>query len=312
MRLAPSSWYTALLSLLTLSCAEEKNPYRDRYMSGVPVGASNPSDTSGNATGQTTNPGAGGGTGTGAVVADPNATQKPADAGAIAETAKTGVALICSGSPALAKFQAELAVLCVDGKPTQTFAAALAAPYKGGPNPPLVKVKAVDNNGVSEFIVLAVIEIPKPVADVFAKRQMLTSGTTTAGNATVTQTVVATTPAAGGDKLGSSDVKFDLNVSVGIIKVNNVSMLQIDAVALNADKSLITTMGGLKQGAPDNQDDILSNSLSFMLGEGPNVTKLIQVNHQMVNNRGQAATAEQTVVGIGQASMTSAYMKLTQ
>ncbi len=299
---------SALLALLTLSCAQERNPYKDRYMQGGTQGASasGAGANSGNAAG------ASGNTSTaGAVVADPAATTKAADAGAIAAESKTGVALICSNPAALAKFQAEVAVLCVDGKPTQAFATALAAPYKGGANPPLVKIKSVDNNGTSEFIVLAVIEIPKPVTETFGKRLSLNAGTLTAGNATVTQTVVSSTPAGSGDAMGAAEVKFDLNVSVGIIKVNNISILQNDSVALNPDKSIIATLGYLKPGAPDNTDDILSNSLSFMMGEG-NVTKVIQVNHQMVNNKGQAATAEQTVIGIGQASMTNAYNKLSQ
>lgn len=298
----------SLCTFFAWSCAEEKNPYRDRYSSGTMTGASgsqsNSNATAGGAAA------AAGGAATGAVTADPNATSKPADQGAIAAASKTGVALICSNPPALAKFQAELAVLCVNGQPTQTFASALAAPYKGGANPPLVKVKSVDNNGTSEFIVLAVIEVAKPIADVFAKNDMFSTGMLTAGNATVTQTVVSSAPGAG-DMLNSSEVKFDLNVSVGIIRVNNISMLTKDSIALNADKSVIATLSGLKAGAPDNSDDILSNSLSFMIGEG-NVTKLVSVNHQMVNNRGQAATAEQTVVGIGQATMTSIHGKASQ
>lgn len=297
----------SFLVLLGASCSEEKNPYASRYTSGAtaPVTgtATNPGSTS---------PAVNGGT---PVVAD--TTEAAKDAGtaakpdAIAKASLAGVQLICSNPPALAKAQAELGVLCLNGQPTQAFANALAAPYKGGANPPLVLIKSVDNNGTSEFIVLAVIEVPKPVADVFAKRSQLTMGTLTAGNATVTQSVVTTVPAAGGDNLGGADIKFDLNVSVGIIRVANTSILQAESTALNADKSVIATISALKPGAPDNADDILSTSLSFMMQDGTG-TKLISVNHQMVNNRGQAATAEQTVTGIGRATMTDTFTKLMQ
>ncbi len=300
---------TSLVALLELSCAEEKNPYASRYStSGTPAAAA-ASDTSpaSSANGQPAGPGAATPE-TPAAAKDTTTAAKPE---AIAKASLAGVQLICSNPAALAKVQAEVAVLCTNGQPTQAFATALAAPYKGGANPPLVTIKSVDVNGTSEFIVLAVIEVAKPVADVFAKRAMLTTGTLTAGNATVTQSVVANTPAAGGDNLGSSDIKFDLNVSVGIIKVANTSILQADITALNPEKSVIATVSSLKAGAPDNTDDILSTSINFMMQDG-NATKVISVNHQMVNNRGQAATAEQTVVGIGKATMTDVYTKLSQ
>jgi len=304
-----SKIFTSFLVCLGFSCAQEKNPYKSRYQtSGTPASAVEASNNS-NGTNSTVDSGANNsGTGNTAPAQETAQAAKPES---IPKASLAGVQLICSNPAALAKAQAELAPLCVNGQPTQAFANALAAPYKGGANPPLVTIKSVDVNGTSEFIVLAVIEVPKLIADVFAKRAMLTTGTLTAGNATVTQAVVATRPAAGGDNMGSTDVKFDLNVSVGIIRVANTSILQADATALNADKTLIATFSSLKAGAADNTDDILSNSLSFMIGEG-GTTKLVSVNHQMVNNRGQPATAEQTVVGIGRATMTDVFTKLMQ
>jgi len=294
----------SVLCILGVSCAEEKNPYVSRYEAGGTAPAT------GTANAGATAPGT-------AAPAVMNTQEAAKDAGTvakpdtIAKASLAGVQLICSNPPALAKAQAELSVLCLNGQPTQAFANALAAPYKGGANPPLVLIKSVDNNGTSEFIVLAVIEVPKPIAEVFGKRALLSTGTLTAGNATVTQSVLTQVPAAGGDNMGSSDIKFGLNVSVGIIRVANVSILQADSTALNAEKSVISTISMLKPGAADNADDILSTSLSFMMQDG-NATKLISVNHQMVNNRGQAATAEQTVTGIGRATMTDTYTKLTQ
>jgi hypothetical protein len=297
----------SFLVLFGASCAEEKNPYASRYTAGgtAPVTGTANAGATGAATPAAGTP----------VAMD--TTEAAKDAGtvakpdAIAKASLAGVQLICSNPPALAKAQAELNVLCLNGQPTQAFANALAAPYKGGANPPLVLIKSVDNNGTSEFIVLAVIEVPKPVAEVFGKRAMLTTGTLTAGNATVTQSVVTQIPAAGGDNMGGAEIKFDLNVSVGIIRVANTSILQADSTALNADKSVIATISMLKPGAADNADDILSTSLSFMMQDGTS-TKIISVNHQMVNNRGQAATAEQTVTGIGRATMTDTYTKLMQ
>jgi hypothetical protein len=290
------------------SCAEEKNPYASRYTAGETTAAT------GTANAGAQGPSASTGAATPAVM---DTTEAAKDAGtvakpdAIAKASLAGVQLICSNPPVLAKAQAELNVLCLNGQPTQAFANALAAPYKGGANPPLQLIKSVDNNGTSEFIVLAVIEVPKPVADVFAKRAQLSTGTLTAGNATVTQSVLTQIPAAGGDNVGGAEIKFDLNVSVGIIRVNNTSILLAESTALNAEKSVISTISMLKPGAPDNADDILSTSLSFMMQDG-NATKIISVNHQMVNNRGQAATAEQTVTGIGRATMTDTYTKLMQ
>lgn len=292
------------------SCAEEQNPYKGRYATSGVSSTSAGTPQSSNGT-----PSIGAAPSTGATAATvPTAAQDiktAAKPDAIAKASLTGVNLICSNPAALAKVQTELAVLCVNGQATQAFASALAAPYKGGANPPLVTIKAVDNNGVSEFIVLAVIEVAKPVADVFAKRAMLNNGTLTAGNATVAQSIVATRAAGGGDDLGGADVKFDLNVTVGIIKVANTSILQNDSTALNADKSVIATVSGLKAGDANNTDDILSTSLNFMMQDGTG-TKIISVNHQMVNNKGQAATAQQTVVGIGQATMTDVYTKMSQ
>jgi hypothetical protein len=297
----------SVLCLFGVSCAEEKNPYASRYVAGGTAPATGTADAG---TGNT-------GTAAAGSPSVMNTQEAAKDAGtvakpdAIAKASLAGVQLICSNPPALAKAQAELSVLCLNGQPTQAFANALAAPYKGGANPPLVLIKLVDNNGTSEFIVLAVIEVPKPVAEVFGKRAQLSTGTLTAGNATVTQSVVTQVPAAGGDNMGGAEIKFDLNVSVGIIRVANTSILQADSNALNAEKSVISTISMLKPGAADNADDILSTSLSFMMQDG-NATKIISVNHQMVNNRGQAATAEQTVTGIGRATMTDTYTKLMQ
>ena len=50
MRIAAKS-NTALLALLTFSCAQERNPYKDRYMQGATQGASGSGSPSANATG---------------------------------------------------------------------------------------------------------------------------------------------------------------------------------------------------------------------------------------------------------------------
>ena len=295
----------SLLSVLGMSCAEEKNPYKTRYETSGPssTATSSAPSSSGNS-----------------LPADTTATNAPTPAqdtttaakpDAIPKASLAGVQLICSNPPALAKFQAELAVICTNGQPTAAFASALAAPYKGGATPPLVILKSTDVNSVSEFIVLAVIEVAKPIADTFAKRASLTAGTLTVGNASLIQTNVATTAATGGANLGGSDVKFDLTVKAGIITVNNISILQLDSVALNTEKSVIATLSALKVGAPDNTDDMLSNSLSFMMQDGTG-TKVISVNHQIAANKGQGATAEKTVLDLGRAAMTDAYTKLSQ
>jgi hypothetical protein len=289
--------------LLALSCADEKNPYKNRYETQGTSGAASPASGTGNATAaDTTAP---------AQTVSEAETKTAADTESIAKESLTALQMICGNQPALAKFAAEMAVLCVNGQPSQAFANALAAPYKGGANPPLVVVKSMDNNGISEFILLAVLEVPKPIADVFAKRDLTHKGTMTEGNATVTQTELSATPGNGAEQLGSYDVKFDLNVRVGIINVADTRILQQDFVALTPDKSLISSMTYLKPGAPENEENILANSVSFWIGD-KNTTKLISVNHQMVDNRGQAATAEQTVTSIGRRTMTDTYTAFSQ
>ncbi len=292
-----------ICGLLGFSCADEKNPYKNRYESQGTTGTASPVTGTDNAAASN-----------GAV---PVATASEADTKTAAKTetiakeSLSAVQMICGNQPSLAKFAAEMAVLCVNGQPSQAFANALAAPYKGGANPPLVLVKSVDNNGISEFILLAVLEVPRPIADVFAKRDLTHKGTMTEGNATVTQTELSATPGNGAEQLGSYDVKFDLNVRVGIINVADTRILQQDFVALTPVKALISSMSYLKPGAADNTDNILANSVSFWIGD-KNTTKLISVNHQMVDNRGQAATAEQTVTAIGRRTMTDSYTMFSQ
>lgn len=288
--------------VLVTSCAAEKNPYASRYgtqpTAGPQTATSNPSAASGNPTNNI-------------VVANEADTKTAAKTDSIAKESLSAVQMICANPPSLAKFAAEMAVICVNGQPTQAFANALAAPYKGGANPPLVVVKSVDVNGISEFILLAVLEVPKPITAVFAKRDLTHKGTMTEGNATVTQTEIAATPGNGTDQLGSYDVKFDLNVKVGIITVADTRILQQDFLGLTTDKSLIGSVSYLKPGAADNAENILANSVSFWIGDASS-TKLISVNHQMVDNRGQPATAEQTVQAIGRRTMTDSYTNFSQ
>ncbi|HYX34948.1 MAG TPA: hypothetical protein VE954_17775 [Oligoflexus sp.] len=293
-----------LCSVLSFSCADEKNPYKNRYetQTSGPAGAATGSN-SGNATVNAD--------GSSSPAVNEADTKTAANTDTIAKESLSAVQMICGNQPALAKFAAEMAVLCVNGQPSQAFANALAAPYKGGANPPLVLVKSVDNNGISEFVLLAVLEVPKPITEVFAKRDLTHKGTMTEGNATVTQTELTATPGAGGDQLGSFDVKFDLKVTVGIINVADTRILQQDFIGLTPDKSLISAVTYLKPGAADNTDNILANSVSFWIGD-KNTTKLISVNHQMVDNRGQAATAETTVTSIGRRTMTDTYTTFSQ
>ncbi|WP_141732828.1 hypothetical protein [Oligoflexus tunisiensis] len=293
-----------ICGLLSFACADEKNPYKNRYetqgsTAGTPGAATGTVNASADASG------------TPATQVSEADTKTAADTDDIAKESLSAVQMICGNQPSLAKYAAEMAVLCVNGQPSQAFANALAAPYKGGANPPLVIVKSVDNNGISEFILLAVLEVPKPIADVFAKRDLTHKGTITEGNATVTQTELSATPGNGADQLGSYDVQFDLNVRVGIINVADTRILQQDFVSLNADKSLIASMSYLKPGAADNADNILATAVSFWIGEGAN-TKLVSVNHQMTDNRGQAATAEQTVTTLGRRTMTESYNTFSQ
>lgn len=292
-----------ICGLLGFSCAEEKNPYKNRYEKAGTTGGVSAATGTGNAAADSS--------GAPVATATEAETKTAANTEAIAKESLSAVQMICGNQPSLAKFAAEMAVLCVNGQPSQAFANALAAPYKGGANPPLVLVKSVDNNGISEFILLAVLEVPKPIADVFAKRDLTHKGMMTEGNATVTQTELAATPGNGAEQLGSYDVKFDLNVRVGIINVADTRILQQDFVGLTPDKSLIASMTYLKPGAADNTDNILANSVSFWIGD-KNTTKLISVNHQMVDNRGQAATAETTVTSIGRRTMTDTYTMFSQ
>ena len=225
----------------------------------------------------------------------------------------TAAQVICASGPKLTKTAAEFAVVCINGQPTQAFASALAAPYKGGATVPLVTIKSVVGaNNESEFIFLGVMEVAKPFAAVSALSPTISTGTVTTTNATVVQSVAATRASAGGDDLGGQDVSFALTVKAGPITVNNVSILQQDTIALNPEKTITGNQSMLKAGAADNSDDILSTSVSFMFGDGTAATKIVTVNHQKINNRGQAQTAATSATDIGKAILADVHKRLSQ
>lgn len=300
--------------ILSVACAQEKNPYKNRYEG--PIQAEQTEFRSGDAEAQKIEPLIDPVTGE----ISPNDVQPvdnmtPVVPGVpdpipvlVDKPELDGVPLICANASAFVSVQAEFDALCKDGKATDTFAKAYAAPYKGGADVPLVVIKSTDLNSVSEFMFLAVIEVAKPIADVMKLKKDFNSGTIVAGNSTVVQTVLASTPPVNQTQLESLDIKFAVTLTVGILKFNSVSVQKSDSFVLNSKKSVEASIGRLKVGAPENSKAILANTLSFMIQEGDK-TRIVSVNHQKINNQGQGATAAKSAVDIGKAMMKDAYMK---
>ncbi|MCX6131653.1 MAG: hypothetical protein NTX25_21650 [Proteobacteria bacterium] len=222
-----------------------------------------------------------------------------------------GLALICSNAASFKSLQTEFDVVCKDGKATEAFAKAYAAPYKGTGTPPLVTVKSMAANGISENIFLAVIEVEKPLSDVYKKLNDFNNVKFVAGVATVTQTVLSNTPASSLIEQGSLDFRLRIAISVGPINFADVNVQKMNTIALSGKQTVFASLSQLKAGDPANGQALLANGLSFMIKEGDK-TRLVSVKHQKIRNRGQAQKAEATSIDIGRAFMKDSFTKANQ
>jgi hypothetical protein len=290
----------AIFLTLTLACKEE-NPYRDEY-TRTDAGSAKPAESAeGSSNTQTNAPSAEG---------SEEEAKEAAEEGAIEEEDVNAVDMVCQDPAALANFQVEYQVLCTDGQPTQAFADALANPYQGD-NPQPKLLKSDDVNGISHFVLIAPLQVPQTIDALFDQRAQFHQNSFTVGNATFSQTELASTPAEGGNGLGSFDVQTNLDVSVGIINVNDVMVQKSVFTKIAADQSVIANTATLIENAPDNSDNIVNNIVSIWIADGQS-TKIITVTHQQVNNRGQPDTAQTTFLDIGTQLMVDTYATFAQ
>lgn len=291
-----------LISLTAAACTDESNPYKD---GAVQTGTA---AKTGDGTAQTgaATPTGGGSAPAAAVPNVAGDTQKPADPATA--PALTGAAIVCADQEATAKYPVEMAVLCVNGKPSQAFADALSKTFNGTGTPTLGVIKSVDNAGTSTFVIMSGFEVPKGQADLLAKKASLNPSNIVEGNATYTQAETRAIPAAGGKDLGGFELTATLRVSVAIVTVNDVRAMTRDFVMLK-EGSVVRSATYLTPGAADNADNIVANILSFWITEG-NTTKIIGVTHQQAANRNQHATAETTILNLGRRTVIDGYTAL--
>lgn len=234
----------------------------------------------------------------------------PEDLGPPAVIGSAGdVNTLCADPTFFGSVSVEYGVICQTGQLSQVASQALLNPYRGVGSPPLIRVYMASSGSTTELIFLTALEVARPLSAVMQNLNLLPSGTVSASNATISQQVVATRPPAGGS-LGSADIRSELTVK-SIITVSNVSLYREDLVPLTPDQSMVVGIRTLIPGAPDNADDILGNSLNFLVGSGQN-TLVISVNHSIINNRGMASLAEKTATEIALALMADAFAKLSQ
>lgn len=290
-----SSFWGLLFSSMVLISCQEENPYKDQYRSQT-LSSSEPS--SDNRTVENAER---------ILEEDANTV---ADEDAIAEEQLTAVQLICQDEENATKFPVETGTLCLNGQASNVLANALANPYKGGDNPQLGIIKSEDVNGVSHFILVSSLELPKPLTTVYAERARLNPISFTEGNATVTQVELASYPPQGGRQLGGFDLQYDLRVRVAIITVEDRRILQRDFLALDDEQSVISSASYLKPGAGNNPNSV-ANLLTYWIADG-DATKVITVTHQQADNRGQHQTAENTILAIGRRTMIDTYNLFAQ
>jgi hypothetical protein len=274
-----SKFYFLILILLGISCGKSKTSSEDLPAENSQTPTPTPSPTS---------------------LPVPPTTPAP-------EPIKAALEIVCTNEILLSKFPDELSVICSNGLPSQTIKTALDSPYKGGNEKALTVLNSQDTNKVSNFTLLVVLEIPKPLNTVRASLPTIPTGTLTTSNAVLNRSVIATRGSSSGIDLGGRDVKFDLTVSVGPIEVKSISVLQEDISGLNA--SLVVIESSLKKDAPENKDDILSNSLTFIYPKDENTTLYLQINRQKRGNLGQHDIASKTAIELGQSLAVDSFTK---
>ena len=297
----------AYLLIFLCSCAEN-NPYKDRVRQdgGSTVKALDNTNSSNGQAANEENESQGESletgndpdaastpTVSGTTVADTKTVADPAD---IPKASLSATEIICSSAASYPKFAAEYAVLCLNGVPTSAFANLLTTAFNGTGTPQPSKIKSVDVNGVSEFILATSFQVNRPIKTAFTNGRALNDMSFVEGNATFTMATVSEKPATEGMDLGSGVRKQTVVVKVSIITVQDISISDNQYVNLK-DQMVISTMSALKPGEADNTDNILGNGLNFLIADG-NGTKVVVIAHQQLNNRGQHAAAETTALAV--------------
>lgn len=285
-----------LAALLLLGCQEE-NPYKGRYqVKQAPQAAENEADIrEAESSGQRDS------------VSQTVETEPAAAADdAITENDFDIIQLICQDSDLKASFETEMAVLCIDGQATTTFAEGLANPYRGGNNAQPNVLRADNINGMSHFLVFSAIELPLPLNQILDRRAELNPIDFTAGAATVTQAELSSRPPTSEIDLGGFDLRFEIAVRVAIITIRDVNILERDFTSLEPGQSVVAMKTYLKPGAAENSENEVATTLSLWIAD-ENRTKMVTVANQQVNNRGQHQAASNTVTEVGRRFIIDTY-----
>lgn len=223
-----------------------------------------------------------------------------------AETLTTGQA-ICGSEGMFGNHAEEFAVVCLNGQPNTAFANALAGAYAGAGEATPTLIKSIDNNGVSQFVLIAAIKVAQTVDEVVAEQAVLNESDFTEGNASVTQTVLSDTAVNQNEILSRAEIQFDLRVSVGIINVNDTRMLTKELIEINPELGIKGYRTTLTAGAAENEDNIIANQISFFVPNEDGGSTLIVISHQQADNRNQHQTAETTFVSLARRTMVDGY-----
>ncbi|SMF00905.1 hypothetical protein [Pseudobacteriovorax antillogorgiicola] len=275
-------------ALGALWACEEKNPYANRVATAEQSAATPEGQvSSGNQTGATPE-------------------EQTQEAENLSEEALTVTQLICQSNE-FSGVQAAFDAACVNGQASVALATALEQPYDGAGDPVINLLQSDDVNGVSQFLVITSLKVAVSPADVLAQANALNEADFSEGNATVTQTEISSVAGDGAPIMLSTEIQFDLNVSVGIINVNDVRILSKEFLVLDSETQLMGYRSVLKAGEPDNEDNILANQISFWVPQEDGSTVLITISQQHADNRGQHATAETTFQGVARRSLLDTY-----
>lgn len=289
--------FNAAFMIACLTACNEKNPYTEDMKRSE--AASTPEQTVNNGANRSDlgqSNGNGSNTGTDQAVIEDQPTEA-AEEGDIEATKLTSVEIICNQEGLVTQYPVEMGYLCLDGQATQTMADLLANPYQGDAQGPARILKADDVNGISHLISASSLRINRPINEVFDRRSAMNSFTVEQGNARYTIQQANTIPAATGT-LGGFEVTTALNVTVGIIQVNDTALQVRELRDISGDMSVIADVAKLKPNDPANQAAILSNLVSFWIADEASTTMIV-ITHQQVNNRGQAQRAADTFASIG-------------
>ena len=277
-----------ILSLLTtlLTSCDEKNLYAGRVASSSEASAAETSETA-------------------AADATVNEDQNEV-AEDLSEEALTITQELLACSAMLDAVKASFDVACVDGKATVALADALENPYDGTGVPNINLLQSDDVNGVSQFMVITSFTVPTDPDGVLAMVNAMNEADFTEGNATITQTELTSTPGDNSPLTLTTEVEFGLDVSVGIITVNDVRHLTKEFMKFGSEGNIQGSKVYLTEGAPDNEDNIIADQASFWIPTETGTT-IITVSQQHAENRNRHETAEETFLAVAQRTLVDTF-----